>query len=213
MKQELNNSLHIRDVLSGSDNPFQLLFAKFHIQIKVPNQRAEERFFYIQNFEEGETDNGFSNTLGNWNYLLLSSENVNLQSIISYSKQRLLDIRGVLSRLDDRGTDPTSLINTILSAWMEMYIHNLQEEYNFLELKDEIREQGFIPICLLKQDKNMTNLMEILVDTPKPISTKRMDTLGIKSAMIGRDEVKSFLDHIKLFSDHCSNVLRFILLL
>lgn len=212
LELELNNSLHIRDVLSGSDNPFQLLFAKFRVQIKVPNQRAEERFFYIQNFEEGETGNVFSNTLGNWNYLLLSSENVNLQSIISYSKQRLLDIRGVLSRLDDRGTAPTSPINTLLSAWMEMYIHNLQEEYNFLELKDEIREQGFIPICLLKQDKNMTNLMEILVDTPKPISTKRMETLGIKSAMIGRDEVKSFLDHIKLITDHCSNVLRFILL-
>jgi hypothetical protein len=212
LEQELNNSLHIGDVLSGSDNPFQLLFAKFHIQIKVPNQRAEERFFYIQNYEESKTDNGLSNTLGNWNYLLLSSENVNLQSIISYSKQRLIDIRGISSRLDELGADPANLINTLLSAWMEMYIHNLQEEYNFLELKDEIREQGFIPICVFKQDKNMNNLMEILVDTPKQISTKRMDTLGIKSAMIGRDEVKSFLNHIKLVTDHCSNVLRFILL-
>ncbi|MFX1284618.1 MAG: hypothetical protein ACFFB5_13240 [Promethearchaeota archaeon] len=212
LEQELNNSIHMIQTLSGTSNPQQLLFAKFHVQIRVPGQRPEERFFYIHNFEENSPNNGFSNSLGNWNYLLLSEQNVNLQSIISYSKQRCIDIRGISSRLKDQIDTKTEHMDMLLSAWMEMYIHNLQEEYNFLEIKDELREQGLIPIGFLKQDINQANIVEMIIDTPKEISSKRMDTLGIKSFMVTRDQTKQLLDHIKLITDHCLNVLRLILL-
>lgn len=209
LEQELNNSLYINHPSPG--NPYQLLFGKFHIQIKLPNQRSEEKFFYVQNFEEGESDNGYPNRLGNWNYLLLSEQNVNLESIISYSKQRCIDIRGITDRLKDKGESTIEQMTTLLSGWMEMYIHNLQEEYNFLELKDQLREQGFIPAGILKQDKNQPDLMEMLVEIPKEISSKRMETLGIKSSMISRDQTRHLLDHVKLVTDHCGNVLRLIL--
>lgn len=211
LEQELKNSLYLNQTSSRFDNPNQLLFAKFHVQIKASNQRVEERFFYIHNFEEGQSDNGYSNTLGNWNYLMLSEQNVNLQSIISYSKQRCIDIRGISSRLKTPGDTDAELMKTLMSAWVEMYIHNLQEEYNFLELKDELREQGFIPICLLKQDKQQT-IMEMLVDTPKAITSKRMDTLGIKSSMLSKDQIERLLDQMKIITDHCSNVFRLFLL-
>ncbi|MFX1539061.1 MAG: hypothetical protein ACFFDI_33185, partial [Promethearchaeota archaeon] len=211
LEQELKNSIYLNQTSSGSENPYQLLFAKFHVQIRTPNQRPEERFFYIQNFEERETDDGQSNTLGNWNYLMLSEQNVNLQSLISYSKQRCFDIRGISTRLKSHGDTNGDHMNTLLSAWMEMYIHNLQEEYNFLEMKDELREQGFIPVCLLKQDKQQT-IVEMLLDSPKAISSKRMDTLGIESSMIGKDQTERLLDHMKIICDHCSNVFRLILL-
>ncbi len=211
LELELKNSLYLNQTSSRPDNPYQLLFAKFHVQIRIPNQRPEERFFYIHNFEEKQSDNGFSNKLGNWNYLMLSEQNVNLQSIISYSKQRCIDIRGISSRLKAQGDTDVELMNTLLSAWMEMYIHNLQEEYNFLELKDELREQGFIPVCLLKQDRQRT-IVEMLVDTPKAITSKRLDTLGIKSSMISKDQTERLLDHLKIITDHCSNVFRLILL-
>jgi len=212
LKQELKNSLHMVQTLSDTDNPQQFLFAKFHVQIKVLDQRPEERFFYIHNFEESSPNNGFPNSLGNWNYLLLSEQNVNLQSIISYSKQRCIDIRGISSRLKDQVNPATEHMDMLLSAWMEMYIHNLQEEYNFLEMKDELREQGLIPIGVLKQDISQANIVEMIIDTPKEITLKRMDTLGIKSSMITRDQTKQLLDHIKLITDHCSNVLRLMLL-
>ncbi|UCG00725.1 MAG: hypothetical protein JSW11_14035 [Candidatus Heimdallarchaeota archaeon] len=211
LEEELKNSLYLNHTSSRPDNPYQLLFAKFHVQIRIPNQRPEERFFYIHNFEERQSDNGHSNTLGNWNYLMLSEQNVNLQSIISYSKQRCLDIRGILSRLNVQGDIDVEHMKILSSAWMEMYIHNLQEEYNFLELKDELREQGFIPVCLLKQDKQQT-IIEMLLDSPKSITSKRMDTLGIKSSMISKDQTERLLDHIKIIIDHCSNVFRLILL-
>ncbi|UCE14192.1 MAG: hypothetical protein JSV04_03195 [Candidatus Heimdallarchaeota archaeon] len=210
--QELNNSLHINHPSSRPGNPYQLLFGKFHVQIKIPNQRPEEKFFYIQNFEEAESNNGYPNRLGNWNYLLLSEQNVNLESIISYSKQRCIDIRGITDRLKDQDESTTDQFNTLLSGWMEMYIHNLQEEYNFLELKDELREQGFIPVGILKQDKGQPNLMEMMVEIPKKISSKRMEMLGIKSSMISREQTRHLLDHVKLVTDHCGNVLRLILL-
>lgn len=212
LEQELRNSLHMIQTLNKTANPQQFLFAKFCVQIKVPNQRPEERFFYIHNFEENVTDNVFTNSLGNWNYLLLSEQNVNLQSIISYSKQRCIDIRGISSRLKDQGEATDKNMHFMKSAWMEMYIHNLQEEYNFLELKDELREQGLIPIGLLKQDKTQLDIIEMIIDTPKEISAKRMDTLGIKSSMINRDQSKQLLDHMKLITDHSLNVLRLMLL-
>jgi len=211
LEQELQNSPYLNQTLSGSENPYQLLFAKFHVQIRMTNQRPEERFFYIHNFEERKTDNGHSNRLGNWNYLMLSEQNVNLQSLISYSKQRCLDIRGISKRLKSDGGTNGEHMNTLLSAWMEMYIHNLQEEYNFLEMKDELREQGFIPVCLLKQDKQRT-IVELLLDSPRAISSKRMDTLGIKASLIEKDQTERLLDHMKIICDHCSNVFRLILL-
>ena len=211
LEQELRNSLYLNQTSNQPENPYQLVFAKFHVQIKIPNQRPEERFFYIHNFEEKKTDNGNTNTLGNWNYLMLSEQNVNLQSLISYSKQRCFDIRGISTRLKSQGDTNGEHMNTLLSAWMEMYIHNLQEEYNFLEMKDELREQGFIPVCLLKQDRHQT-IVEMLLDSPKSITTKRMDTLGIKSSMIKKDQTERLLDHMKIISDHCSNVFRLILL-
>ena len=211
LERELQNSLYLNQTASGSENPYQLLFAKFHVQIRIPNQRPEERFFYIQNFEERKTGNGDSKTLGNWNYLMLSEQNVNLQSLISYSKQRCFDIRGISTRVKSHGDTNGEHMNTLLSAWMEMYIHNLQEEYNFLEMKDELREQGFIPVCLLKQDKQQT-IVELLLDSPKAITSKRMDTLGIKSSMIKKDQTERLLDHMKIICDHCSNVFRLILL-
>jgi hypothetical protein len=211
LEQELHNSLYLNQASSRAENLYQLIFAKFHVQIKIPNQRQEERFFYIHNFEEKETENGHSNTIGNWNYLMLSEQNVNLQSLISYSKQRCLDIRGISTRLKSQGDTNGEHMRTLLSAWMEMYIHNLQEEYNFLEMKDELREQGFIPVCLLKQDKQQT-IVEMLLDSPKSITTKRMDTLGIKSSMIKKDQTERLLDHMKIICDHCSNVFRLILL-
>ncbi|MFW9903359.1 MAG: hypothetical protein ACFFFH_03425 [Candidatus Thorarchaeota archaeon] len=211
LEQELRNSLYLNQTSSRPENPYQLLFAKFHVQIKIPNQRPEERFFYIHNFEQKKTDNGHSNPLGNWNYLMLSEQNVNLQSLISYSKQRCLDIRGISTRLKSQGDTNDGHMSTLLSAWMEMYIHNLQEEYNFLEMKDELREQGFIPVCLLKQDKQQ-KIVEMLLDSPKSITTKRMDTLGIKSSMIEKDQTERLLDHMKIICDHCSNVFRLILL-
>ncbi len=211
LEQELHNSLYINSASSRLENPYKLLFAKFHVQVKVPDQRPEERFFYIHNFEEKNSDNGYANRLGNWNYLILSEQNVNLQSLISYSKQRCIDIRGISSRLKNQGDTTTDNINSLLSAWMEMYIHNLQEEYNFLELKDELREQGFIPVGLLKQEKQQT-IIEILLDTPRAITSKRMDMLGIQSSMITKDQTERLLDHIKIITDHCSNVLRIILL-
>ncbi|MFX0123679.1 MAG: hypothetical protein ACFFAE_08560 [Candidatus Hodarchaeota archaeon] len=210
LEQELRNSLYLNQTSSGPDNPYQLLFAKFHVQIKIPDQRPEERFFYIHNFEERQSEN-FSESLGNWNYLMLSEQNVNLQSIISYSKQRCIDIRGISSRFKTKGDTDIEHMNILSSAWMEMYIHNLQEEYNFLELNDELREQGFIPVCLLKQDKQHT-IVEMLLDSPKAITSKRMDTLGIKSSMITKDQTERLLDHMKIIIDHCSNVFRLILL-
>ena len=132
-------------------------------------------------------------------------------SLISYSKQRCFDIRGISKRLKSDGETNGELMNSLLSAWMEMYIHNLQEEYNFLEMKDELREQGFIPVCLLKQDKEQT-IVELLLDSPKAISSKRMDTLGIKASMIEKDQTERLLDHMKIICDHCSNVFRLILL-
>ena len=211
LERELQNSPYLNQTLSGSENPYQFLFAKFHVQIRMPNQRPEERFFYIQNFEERKTDNGYSNKLGNWNYLMLSEQNVNLQSLISYSRQRCFDIRGISTRLKSHGDTNGEHMNTLLSAWMEMYIHNLQEEYNFLEMKDELREQGFIPVCLLKQDKQQS-IIELLLDSPKAISSKRMDTLGIESSMIRKDQTERLLDHMKIICDHCSNVFRLLLL-
>ncbi|MHA2327851.1 MAG: hypothetical protein ACXACR_04970, partial [Candidatus Hodarchaeales archaeon] len=69
-----------------------------------------------------------------------------------------------------------------------------------------------IPVGLLKQDKNQTNVIEMLIDTPKSISSKRMEALGIKPSMISKENVKSLLFHIKVMTDHCSNVLQQILL-
>ncbi|MHA2329396.1 MAG: hypothetical protein ACXACR_12845, partial [Candidatus Hodarchaeales archaeon] len=160
LEEELRNSLHINYSLSRLENPYQLIFAKFVVKIKEAGERSEERFFYIHNFEEeDQAKRKDSDVLGNWNYFLLSNEDVNLESIISYSKQRCVDIRGILRHLNTQGITSDNHIKLILSAWMDMYIHNLQEEYNFLEMKDELREQGFIPVGLLKQDKNQTNVI------------------------------------------------------
>ncbi len=209
--KELKNSLLINQISSKSDNPYNTLFAKFHIKIKIQGQRTEEQFLYIQNFEEKEDEFHYDEMLGNWNYFLLSEENVNLQSIISYAKQRCIDLRGIFNRLKEQNGSALDEDKKILSAWMEMFIHNLQEEYNFLELKDTIREQNFIPIGLLKQSKN-SSVVKLLLDTVKPISSKRMDTLGIKSTMVTKEQVIHLLNHVKLITDHASNVVRYLLL-
>lgn len=208
---ELKNSLLLNQISSKSDNPYNTLFAKYHIKIKIQGQRTEERFLYIQNFEENKDEFRHDEILGSWNYFLLSEENVNLQSIISYAKQRCIDIRGILNRLKEYKNSTFDEEKTLLSAWMEMFIHNLQEEYNFLELKDSLREQNFIPIGLLKQSKN-SSVMNLLLDTVKPISSKRMETLGIKSSIITKEQVIHLLNHVKLITDHASNVVRYLLL-
>ncbi len=211
LKDELKNSLLINQIVKKPENIYNLLFAKYHVKLKIEGQRTEERFFYIHNFEEKEDEFNYDELLGIWNYFLLSEENVNLQSIISYSKQRCIDIRGIKSRMADFHEFSLSDVNILLSAWMEMYIHNLQEEYNFLEMKDSLREQGFIPIGILKQSKGQS-VVEMLLDTVKSISSKRMETLGIKSNMITKEQVIYLLDHLKLITDHSSNVIRLLLL-
>ncbi|MFX0085339.1 MAG: hypothetical protein ACFFAU_06670 [Candidatus Hodarchaeota archaeon] len=211
LNDELKNSLLINKIVKKPENIYNLLFAKYHVKLKIEGQRTEERFFYIQNFEEEEDEFNHDELLGVWNYFLLSEENVNLQSIISYSKQRCVDIRGIKRRMGDFHESSLTDVNILLSAWMEMYIHNLQEEYNFLELKDSLREQGFIPIGILKQSKEQP-VVEMLLDTVKSISSKRMETLGIKSSMITKEQVVHLLDHLKLITDHSSNLIRLLLL-
>lgn len=208
---ELNNSLLINKITSKPENPYKLMFAKYHIKIKVQGQRTEERFLYIENFEESEADFQYDELLGMWNYYLLSEEDVNLQSIISYSKQRCIDVRGITTRLMESGKISSDDIDLLLTSWMEMLINNLQEEYNFLEIKDSLREQNFIPICLLKQSKDHSE-MNMLIDTVKPISSKRMEMLGIQSSMITSEQVIHLLDHVKLITDHTSNITRLLLL-
>jgi hypothetical protein len=208
---ELKNSLLINKISDKSDNPYNILFAKFHVKIKIQGQRTEERFLYIQNFEEKEDDFHYDELLGSWNYFFLSEENVNLQSIISYAEQRCVDIRGIFHRLEEHKESALDEVKLLLSAWMEMYIHNLQEEYNFLELKDSLREQNFIPIGLFQQSKN-SSVANFLLDTLKSISSKRMETLGMKSSMITKEQVIHLLDHVKLVTDHASNVVRLLLI-
>jgi hypothetical protein len=211
LKGELLNSLLINQITSKPESIYKLLFAKYCVRLKIQGQRTKERFFYIHNFEENPDEFQFDEVLGTWNYFLLSEENVNLESIISYSKQRCVDIRGIKNRQKDFTDLDLADVNIVLSAWMEMFIHNLQEEYNFLEIKDTLREQGFIPIGLLKQSKEQS-VMQMLLDTVKPISTKRMETLGIKSSMITKKQVAHLLDHVKLITDHSSTVIRLLML-
>jgi len=190
-------------------NPFTLLFAKFRVQIKPSGQRSEEKFFYIHHYQEKDNNGSYPTFLGTYNYLLLSNQDINLQSISSYSKQRCLDIRGISKRFGQKEIS-NEYINRLLSTWIEMYIHNLQQEYNFLELKDEIREQGFIPVGICKQEKHSESF-KILLEGIKPITAKRMEILGIKSSLISLDQITRLFSEMKFILDHGFNVIQEIL--
>lgn len=191
------------------ENPFILLFAKFCVQIKPSGQRSEEKFFYIHHYQEKDHYGSYPTYLGKYNYLLLSNQDLNLQSISSYSKQRCIDIRGISKRFEQKEIS-NEYINRLLSTWMEMYIHNLQQEYNFLEMKDELREQGFIPVGMFKQEKYSESL-KILLEGIKPITAKRMEMLGIKPSVITLDQITRLINEIKFILDHGFNVIQQIL--
>jgi hypothetical protein len=143
-------------------------------------------------------------------YFLATSQDLNLQSIITYASQRCIEIRGIQSRLD-QGECRKEYIQSLLSAWIETYLHNLQEEYNFLEMSDELREQRFIPVGLFKQAENQDSI-QILLDTVKPITAKRMKNLGIKSSSLTMEQALWIIDYLKSITDHGSNIIRMILM-
>jgi hypothetical protein len=191
------------------ENPFILRFAKFCVQIKPRGQRSEEKFLYIHHYQEEDQDTSYTTYLGLFNYLLLSNQDLNLQSISSYSKQRCIDIRGISKRFEKKEIS-IEYINNLLSTWIEMYIHNLQQEYNFLEMRDELREQGFIPIGMFKQEK-FNESLKILLEGIKPITAKRMEMLGIRSSVITLDQINRLIDEMKFTLDHGFNIIQQIL--
>ncbi|PWI49343.1 hypothetical protein CEE45_02070 [Candidatus Heimdallarchaeota archaeon B3_Heim] len=207
---DLDKELKKGTSLLQPDNTYNLLFAKFYVNIKISGERPIEKIFYIHNYEESEQTNLYPEVLGSMNYFLVTSQDLNLKSIDTYAIQRCIDIRGIERRLD-QGERSKDYIQSLLSAWIEVYLHNLQEEYNFLETPDELRVQSFIPVGLLKQLKNQDSV-QMLLDTVKSITAKRMKNLGIKSSSLTMEQTLWIINYLKNITDHGANIVRMILL-
>ncbi|MFW9991161.1 MAG: hypothetical protein ACFFD4_03800 [Candidatus Odinarchaeota archaeon] len=214
LSEQLSNhfktSLHINHPMFRKDNPYRLVFAKFYVQI-ITNGKRVERHFFIHNYEETDTAEA---GLGTWNFLVLSSENINLQSLISYAKRRCFDIRGIKARITAK--EPPEPADYIPSAWDETYIHNLQEEYQFLSEKDLKREQGFIPVALLRQEHESKEI-ELLIESKEGLSDRTLrDTLVSPSfeslTLITPEEVEKLLGHVRTFNAYSYETLRLFLI-
>ncbi|MHA2295223.1 MAG: hypothetical protein ACXAEU_24905 [Candidatus Hodarchaeales archaeon] len=208
LEEQFKTSLHINHSMFRKDSPFMLFFARFYVEIKTGGKKFE-RHYYIHNYEEkgSSEDEG----IGSWNFLALSSENINLQSLTNYSKQRCSDVRGVMKRLETKKEGMKSKDN-ILEAWNETYIHNLQEDYQFLSEKDHKREHGFFPVAILKQEHGENNI-DILVESKEGLTDRSLrDALISPSleslSLITPDEVVHLLGHVKFITMHVYEILR-----
>ncbi|MHA1450064.1 MAG: hypothetical protein ACTSP4_11645 [Candidatus Hodarchaeales archaeon] len=210
LKEQLQASLHINHPTFRENCPFKLLFAHFFVQLNINNKKVE-RHFYIHNHEENSVLEG---NLGTWNYLVLSSESVNHQSIDGYARQRCMNIKGLKNKLLQQ-PEKSDDVDYVLQAWNETYIHNLQQEYNFLSEKDTRRDQGFQPLAIFKQEHGESEV-EAIIESQKGMGDRSLRATLVDPSMetfnlISPENVISILEYVKYITAHGYNVLRSLL--
>ena len=198
---------------------YKLAFAKFYVQLKTKGQTLA-RHFFLHNIEE---DTGTDKDLGTWVILLLSTDNINLESLNSYAKQRFIDVRGVKER-NILQTPPSEEVSEevpegelkvvedpLFEAWNEAYLNNLQEEYEFLSIPDTKREQKFLPFAVFQQERGKDTI-DLLFHVEKSEEKKRK-IVGLKDGVvITKEEMIKLIDHMTAVTRHALINLRLFLL-
>jgi len=174
---------------------YKFLFAKFYIKIQSNGQFYDRRLF-LHNLEGKQ--------LGAYTFLLISAENVNMKVLDSYVKARFTDIQG----LKDFAIFGDAEKATRLEDWNETYISTLQEEYDFLTEADSKREQKFLPLAIVKQEKNKS-LAEIISSSSEE-SQKRVRKIdGIEKKDVDTlDKIKQLINFSRLIILSSLNVFR-----